>query len=262
MYVLLLLEFFCFIIYMMTMTPSISAGDSGELIVAVHFLGVAHAPAYPIHTILGKLFTFLPINNIAWRVNLFSAFSAGLFVFLSALVFIKILFILRFPDHITRLAAVFAAIGLGLTSALWSQATITEVYAVSSIFFPAIVLWLLTWHSLVSNNSLKYFKNEPIEREQMATNLPWQKIYGERYLIGFGMLFGLSLGGHHTILMTEFFVIFFISLTMVGFVLLPIGLKNALEDAWIFLAVVLGFLVAWIFYYYLIMSVSSNFLLR
>src|SRR5207302_1168367 len=61
-----------FFVYLRTIAPSLPAGDSGELITAAWVLGVAHPPGYPLFTMLGHLFTFLPVGS-AFRVNLMSA---------------------------------------------------------------------------------------------------------------------------------------------------------------------------------------------
>ena len=68
---------FTFFLYLFTLTPSLSAGDNGELTTAAYFLGVGHAPGYPFYTLMSKLFTYIPIGNIAWRTNLFSGTCAA-----------------------------------------------------------------------------------------------------------------------------------------------------------------------------------------
>uniref|UniRef100_X1Z2A4 DUF2723 domain-containing protein n=1 Tax=Capitella teleta TaxID=283909 RepID=X1Z2A4_CAPTE len=61
-------------IYLRTMYPSIAGGDSGELIVSAHELGVAHPPGYPLFTMLAKAtMTLIPFGKIAWRVNFLNA---------------------------------------------------------------------------------------------------------------------------------------------------------------------------------------------
>jgi hypothetical protein len=62
-----------FAIYLVTLHPTVSGGDSGELIAVAHSMGVAHPPGYPLYTLLAKLFSLMPLKTIAWRVNLLSA---------------------------------------------------------------------------------------------------------------------------------------------------------------------------------------------
>jgi hypothetical protein len=67
-------------IYIKTLSPSVGFVDSGELTVVSYTLGIAHPTGYPLYTLLGRLFTFLPVGSIAWRMNLASAIFASLSV--------------------------------------------------------------------------------------------------------------------------------------------------------------------------------------
>jgi len=66
-----------FAVYCATAAPGLTGGDSGELICAAAKLGVAHPPGYPLWTLLGHLFTCLPVGSAAWRLNLLSAMCAA-----------------------------------------------------------------------------------------------------------------------------------------------------------------------------------------
>ncbi|HRK33650.1 MAG TPA: DUF2723 domain-containing protein, partial [Candidatus Hydrogenedentes bacterium] len=57
------------VVYVMTLGPTITGEDSGELVTAAYTLGIAHPPGYPIWCLLGKVFTFIPFGSVAWRVN-------------------------------------------------------------------------------------------------------------------------------------------------------------------------------------------------
>jgi hypothetical protein len=71
------------IVYVLTLAPTVTAEDSGELITAACTLGVAHPPGYPLWCLLGKAFTFCRIAGPAWRLNLMSAVFAALTVSLA-----------------------------------------------------------------------------------------------------------------------------------------------------------------------------------
>src|SRR3989449_10721353 len=67
-----------FAIYALGACPTIYVGDSGELVTAVHLLGIPHPTGYPLYVLLGKLWTLLiPAGSIAWRMSLFSAACAA-----------------------------------------------------------------------------------------------------------------------------------------------------------------------------------------
>lgn len=66
-----------FLVYLRTLFPTVGGGDSGELLATACATGIAHPPGYPLYTVLAKLFTFLPLGAVAWRVNLLSAICGG-----------------------------------------------------------------------------------------------------------------------------------------------------------------------------------------
>src|SRR5713226_7984529 len=75
------------VLYFLTAARDIVVGDSPELIIAAVTLGVAHAPGYPLFTMLGHLFSLFPVGSIPFRVNLLSVTSDALtigVVYLSA----------------------------------------------------------------------------------------------------------------------------------------------------------------------------------
>src|SRR5690242_19744659 len=79
---------FCctFALYVRTLAPSLLLGDSAEFQILSSTLGIAHPPGYPIYLLIGKLFTWLPVGSVAYRVNLLSASAAAIAVALLYLV--------------------------------------------------------------------------------------------------------------------------------------------------------------------------------
>ena len=65
-------------VYLRTLAPGLLPGDSGEFQILAYRLGHAHTTGYAVYLLfLTKLITFLPVDEIAFRVNLFSALMAG-----------------------------------------------------------------------------------------------------------------------------------------------------------------------------------------
>ena len=64
-------------LYLLTACPTIYAGDTGELVSAAYTLGVPHPPGYPLFCLTGKMLTFLPAGNVAFRVNLLAVLTAA-----------------------------------------------------------------------------------------------------------------------------------------------------------------------------------------
>jgi hypothetical protein len=61
------------VLYCVTLAPTVTFEDSGELISAAFSLGVPHEPGYPLWTMIAHVFTWLPFGNVALRCNLMSA---------------------------------------------------------------------------------------------------------------------------------------------------------------------------------------------
>ncbi len=136
-----------FLVYAVTLCPTISSGDSAELITAAYTLGVPHAPGYPLYCLFGKLFSFIPLGGIALRVNLMSAFFAALSV--TVIYFIIILLIKALNPEVTLinrfLPALVASLAFAYGETFWSQAVVAEVYTVFVFFIALSFYILLRW---------------------------------------------------------------------------------------------------------------------
>jgi len=128
-----------FLLYMRTLGPSVTCifCDSLEFQLVTYRLGIAHPTGYPLYTLLGKLFTILPLGDVAYRVNLMSAFFGALTV---ALLYLTMRLALRF-----RLPAVLGALVFALSPVFWSQAVMAEVYTLNSAFVALTLFLLLRW---------------------------------------------------------------------------------------------------------------------
>src|SRR5215510_4781276 len=61
------------VLYWQTAAWDIVVGDSAEFTTIALTGGVAHPPGYPLLMLLGRLFSWLPFGEPAFRVNLVSA---------------------------------------------------------------------------------------------------------------------------------------------------------------------------------------------
>ena len=69
------------LIYIGTLAPTIFTHDSPELAAGALELGIVHPPGYSVYLLVAHAFTYLPIGDIAYRVNLLSAVSTATAVF-------------------------------------------------------------------------------------------------------------------------------------------------------------------------------------
>jgi len=155
----------CFIVYILTLAPTVSVDDSGELISAAYNLGIPHPSGYPLWTMLGFIFSHLPFCSPAFGVNLMSAVFGSL---TAAVLFLLILEILIFIRMALKAIAFSASLILAFTNLFWKNSVVAEVYTLNT-FFVVIIIYLL---------------------------LLWQEKKENKYLLWTAFLFGLSLTNH------------------------------------------------------------------
>ncbi|NNE08986.1 MAG: DUF2723 domain-containing protein [Gemmatimonadetes bacterium] len=123
-----LVAFAFFVIYRLSLAPSIVFGDSGELLTASSVLGVAHPPGYPLYTLLG---------NIALRIGGGTALAMNTLSALLAAASVGLLFAVVRRATGALAPALLAAIVFGSSPTWWSESIITEVYPLSLLLLIA-----------------------------------------------------------------------------------------------------------------------------
>jgi tetratricopeptide (TPR) repeat protein len=128
-----------FVVYLVTLAPAVTFGDSGELAAAAATLGIPHPSGYPLATLVGALFTFIPFGVIAWKVNLASAFTAAAACAVFYLLLRRMLTAVAPDRRAAAVAALGGALALGFSRTFWGQAVVTEVYALAALVLVAIL---------------------------------------------------------------------------------------------------------------------------
>ena len=133
-----------FVLYLMTLAPSVAMWDTGEYMAAVKVLGIPHPPGNPFFVLLGHAFASLPIPvSYAERINIMaalaSAISAGLWFLITERIVARWI-----PERWQRLVVASLATLIGATAfTVWNQSVVNEkVYTISLLFF-TIVSWLV-----------------------------------------------------------------------------------------------------------------------
>ena len=121
-------------VYLKTLCPTIYVGDSGELVAAGYGLGIPHPPGYPLYSLVGHLFSKLPLGEIAFRFNMFSGFFTSIAIICLAIYLYRL-----FNNPILSFSLAFTwAFGV----ANWEMANTTEVYPLMSALFIMLLLTL------------------------------------------------------------------------------------------------------------------------
>jgi hypothetical protein len=181
-------------LYARSAAPSVLAGDSAEFQFAAPLLGVPHPTGYPLYILLGKLASLLPLGDVAHRVTMLSALLAA------ATCSVVALLALRLTGR--PLAALLAALALGVTPGVWNAATIAEVYALNLLLIAALGYALLRleigdWESGVLGPTLPALRartqQQPANLRSPAPNPPISNL---RWLYAACLLAGLGISHH------------------------------------------------------------------
>lgn len=140
-----------FALYMATLAPSVTFFDSGEFLTATASLGSAHSPGYPLFLMYAKPFTWLPLGNIAFRINMATAFSSSLACLGVYLLTIRLLKDEQLTDNpqfcawSIRLAGLAAACAFAFTPRLWLQSNHDKPYPLLAFITAVIFYLILRW---------------------------------------------------------------------------------------------------------------------
>ena len=223
-------------LYLSTLAPTLTWGyqgigvDGGELLAAANTFGIPHPSGYPTYTLLLKTFaTLIPVGDFAHRGNLLSAVLASGSV---VAIYWTILHFCRFlrPDGPRPVWIAGSALGaavFGTAPLVWSQATITEVYALNA-FFVAVLLLMASHIAL-----------------DVSADAGAQLDGARPRLMLFAFLAGLGLGNHLTLLAIAVPLLFWLW-TSLGW--------RRLASPWVIASFVLGLAI----YVYLPLRAAQN----
>lgn len=138
------------LVYLLTLCPTVHLEDSGQFTLAAHVLGLPQPTGYPLFSLLGKIFTYLPVGDVAFRVNFFnallSALTAGLSYFLAQTIF---------PEKRFKLVHAGAPLLLAFSYSLWMNTVYTKIYTLHYLF--ATLLLTVFFKLLKRPHEIRYF---------------------------------------------------------------------------------------------------------
>ncbi|MBK6878486.1 MAG: DUF2723 domain-containing protein [Ignavibacteria bacterium] len=142
-----------FIVYVITLAPSVYFIDSGELGAAASNLNIAHPTGYPLFTLIGNLFSKLPIAGEIYNLNLMSAVFGALGSFM--LFKLLSLLVIQFRTNLDKKqsqkltdeilnkiclgCSLIAAFGL----TYWNSSNVIEVYSLHIAIFVSTIYFFL-----------------------------------------------------------------------------------------------------------------------
>ncbi len=176
-YFYILTGFTAFVVYLFTLAPSVIQIDTGELAAVQATLGIAHPTGYPLYTIIGFLFSKIPLPfTTIYQLNLlaalYCAIAVSVFTYTAKFILDNIeifstskvaktdkkkkqskkqkaekkqssKIFLEFNEPIKILSAMLAGLALAFSKTFWFQSTSVEVYSFHLLLMSLIILSLI-----------------------------------------------------------------------------------------------------------------------
>jgi Protein O-mannosyl-transferase TMEM260-like len=187
-YFALLTALFVFIIYLFTLAPSVVEIDSGELATVQITLGIAHPTGYPLFTMVGHIFSLLPLPfSKIYQMNLLAAIWCALAVWLFVITAKFILYQINFSiiksvplktsakkkkkteaakvskevisENIKILVSVAGGLFLAFNRTFWMQSTSVEVYSMQLFLISLAIYFLLKSYFYKPKENERFYKS-------------------------------------------------------------------------------------------------------
>ena len=178
-----------FIAYVITLAPTVTFIDAGELTTVCAKLGVAHPTGYPLFTVIGHLFSLLPTGSVVYSLNLMcaviSSFTIVMFFNLMVFIFSELklnddTWIKNLQNNVVYNISIAASLVLAFSKTFWDTSNAIEVYSLHTFFIVTNIYLFLKACNLTSTDS----------KENIFIR--------EKYWLLFAFVLGLSFGNHLT----------------------------------------------------------------
>ncbi len=136
--------------YLITLAPTVTFWDAGELIAAAYDLGIPHPPGTPLYVMLGHVWgSIIPFGNPAWRLNLLSAVcgavAAGCWFLVAHSFSVRVF--RDVPAWLHSAVGGAAAVLASFNFTTWQNAVEAEVYAVAMVTIALASCTVMAWRS-------------------------------------------------------------------------------------------------------------------
>lgn len=175
-----------FIIYLLTLAPNVIQIDSGELAAVQATLGIAHPTGYPLFTIFGYIFQFIPLPfSTIYKLNILAALwcasAVTIFIYTAKIILenihkfevVKSLKnkkkskdkktensevnnqISKISTTVIYISSLFGGLFLAFSKTFWFQSTSVEVYSLHLFIITLIIYFLVKAFVNENQNELK-----------------------------------------------------------------------------------------------------------
>lgn len=124
--------------FVLTLRPDVGGTeDSPKFQFVGRVLGTSHSPGYPFYAMATWAFGWLPVGNLAYRINLFSAVCGALSC--------MCIFLTARRLSVSTLLSVAAALAAATSYPVWSNSITAEVYTLAAVLSAFSVYWVIAF---------------------------------------------------------------------------------------------------------------------
>jgi hypothetical protein len=149
----LIVYLFSVTVLFLTVQPSVSFWDCGELSAASYFLQVTHPPGAPLFILVNKVTSLIPFaENIGFRINSLTVITSAFSVLFLYLVAVKLINNYKKKSEqsntdyiITYISSAIGALSLAFADTFWFNGTESNVFGFSTFLFTLMVWLMMVW---------------------------------------------------------------------------------------------------------------------
>ena len=124
--------------FIVTLRPDVGGTeDSPKFQFVGRVLGTSHSPGYPFYAMATWAFGWLPVGNLAYRINLFSAVCGALSC--------VCIFLTARRLGVTQWLSIAAALAAATSYPVWSNSVTAEVYTLAAVLSGFAVYWVIAF---------------------------------------------------------------------------------------------------------------------
>ena len=123
-----------FAIYLLTLRPTVGWIDCGEVTTGAYLLNVLHPTGYPLYTLIGHIFTLIPIGRVVVRMNVLSALASAFAAMFCCLTVARL--------TRSRVAGIITAALYAFSYTGWSNSVESSSYPLTALYV-ALTIYLM-----------------------------------------------------------------------------------------------------------------------
>ncbi len=142
--------FAALIVFFLTVQPSVSFWDCGELSAASYGLQITHPPGAPFFIMMNRILSLIPFaQNIGFRINTLTVIASSFSVLFLYLVAVRLIRNYKKDDEdsvVTYISAAIGALSFAFATAFWFNSTESNVFGFSAFLFTLMIWVMMVWY--------------------------------------------------------------------------------------------------------------------